>query len=122
LASTDAKSGWQSFVQEAALLQLSFVFDEDGNLAPLVGMDVEVMVGVAKLLSRSMNSRQLLAVAVYIAVERDANLIARCCLLATPKPSTTAPPATIRARGGTIGCVGYSSQEVTCEIVGAGQM
>jgi hypothetical protein len=66
LTTVDAKTAWSFFVRGEALLQLSFVFDEGGSLAHLVGMDVEVMVGVIKLLLRSMNSRQLLAVAVYI--------------------------------------------------------
>jgi hypothetical protein len=114
LTTVDAKSAWSFFVRGEALLQLSFAFDEGGSLTPLVGMDVEVMAGVIKLISRSMNSRQLLAVAVYITVGQGATLTGRCCSLATLGLSTTTRRAITRARRRTTGCAGYSSQ-VTCE-------
>jgi hypothetical protein len=66
LSTPIAIQAWSCFADNQALLQLSFVFGEEGGCIDEVVADATVMVGIVKLLMRTLIGRQMIVMPVYI--------------------------------------------------------
>jgi hypothetical protein len=66
LRTTIAREAWACFLGGDALMQLSFVFGDDGKTSSLGDADVDIVIGVIKLIMKMLRGRQMLVVPVYI--------------------------------------------------------
>jgi hypothetical protein len=61
-----AIQAWSCFADNQALLQLSFVFNEEGGCMDDVVADATAMAGIVKLLMRTLIGRQMIVMPIYI--------------------------------------------------------
>jgi hypothetical protein len=66
LSTPEAITAWSCFLQGEALLQLSFVFKDEGTTSLEVDADVEIMVNIVKQVSKMLDTRQMLVVSIYV--------------------------------------------------------
>jgi hypothetical protein len=66
LSTPEAITAWSCFLLGEALLQLSFVFGDEGATSAEVDADVEAMVDVVKQVSKLLDARQMLVVSIYV--------------------------------------------------------
>jgi hypothetical protein len=66
LSTPEAITAWSCFLLGEALLQLSFVFKDEGTTSLEVDADVEIMVDVVKQVSKMLDTRQMLVVSIYV--------------------------------------------------------